>query len=195
MKTIKFNEAQSIIDIACDKWKEILFNQWGKSIVLKKDIEISEEEYQGMRKVCTSPQHKLFDEIFGEDKPQFEIGDWIVPLNPKEPNKGHGRGNRAYQVYNIEFNGVRVYNDQGLVDGNGGMDFDECRLATDEEIKAANVFPDGTPCLVRDVHNGRWMFAYANGKGYFYNCIEKSGMTYTFKYSMKLDMNNLPVNE
>jgi hypothetical protein len=195
MRTIKYSDAQRIVDIACETWKETLFDQWGRKIVLKQDITITEGFYQEMRKNCTEAQHKVFDEIFGEDKPQFKVGDWIVPLSPKKPHIAHGRGNRAYEVYHIETSLVRVYNDQGLKDGNGGIRFNECRFATEEEIKAANVFPDGTPCLVRDEHNGRWMFAYANGKGYFYNCMGKSGMTFNFKYSMKLDMNNLPVNE
>lgn len=195
MRKIKYSDAQRIVDIACPTWTNMLFDKWGRDIVLKRDFEITDEDYKKMREACSEAQHKVFDEIFGEDKPQFKVGDWIVPLSPKKPFNGHGRGNRAYEVYNIETNLVRVYNDQGLKDGNGGIGFNECRLATDEEIKAANVFPDGTPCLVRDVHNGRWMLAYANGKGYFYNCMGKSGMTFNFKYSMKLDMNNLPVNE
>ena len=193
MKTISYSDAQRIIDIACSTWKNTLFELWGKKIVLKQEVEISDIEYQNMRRACTSEQNRLFDEIFGVDKRKFEIGDWIVPLNPKEPNKGHGRGNRAYQVYNIEVDWVRVYNDQGLVDGNGGVDFDECRLATVEEIKAATAFPDGTPCLVRDTILEEWKLRYANGKGKFYKDYAKSGGTICWKYSMKLDMNNLPV--
>jgi hypothetical protein len=194
-RTIKYSDAQRIVDIACETWTEILFGKWGKDIVLKRDIEITEEDYQKMRKACTEAQHKVFDDIFGEDKPQFKIGDWIIPLVPKQKYEQHGRGNKAYEIYDVDNSGVRTYNEIKEKDGNGYLGFNECRLATEEEIKAANVFPDGTPCLVRDVHNGRWMFAYANGKGGFYNCIEKSGMAYNFEYSMKLDMNNLPVNE
>jgi hypothetical protein len=77
-KIITYSDAQRIVDIACGTWTEILFGKWGKDIVLKNDILITDEDYQKMRKACTSEQHKLFDEIFGEDKPKLKIGDWIM---------------------------------------------------------------------------------------------------------------------
>jgi hypothetical protein len=66
-KTIAHNQAQQIIDIACSAWKDKLFSWWGKKIVLKQEIQISENDYQTMRKACTDEQNKLFDEIFGKD--------------------------------------------------------------------------------------------------------------------------------
>lgn len=185
MRTIKYSDAQRIVDSACLEWKELLFNSWGKDIVLKKDINIPSENYQNMRNACTEAQHKLFDEIFGEDKPQFKIGDWVYK------HYGDKKG-LCEQILNVT--DVDILTSCGCyVVGNYFEKY--YRLATEEEIKAANVFADGTPCLVRDVHNGRWMLAYANGKGSFYNCIEKKWMAYDFKYSMKLDMDNLPVNK
>lgn len=182
MRTIKYNEAQSIIDIACNKWKDILFKNWGKSIVLKKDIEISEEEYQGMRKACTEPQNELFDKIFGEYTPQFKIGDWIM-------YEGSFKAG-PYQIKSFRNNDVAL-------DQNGEVreiSFGNYRLATVEEIKAATVFPDGTPCLVRD-SNSVWHLRYADGKGEFYMHGQKSGKTIDWNHSIKLDMDNLPVNE
>jgi hypothetical protein len=57
-------DAQSIIDIACNDWKEKLSNSWASSIVLKKPIEISEEKYSEMYKACTQDQKELFNKIF-----------------------------------------------------------------------------------------------------------------------------------
>lgn len=184
MRTIKYSDAQRIVDIACSEWKELLFNSWGKDIVLKKDINIPLENYQNMRKACTAEQHKLFDDIFGEDKPNFKIGDWIMYDSLFKAG--------AYQIKSFRNNDVAL-------DQNGDARELSCgkyRLATEEEIKAANVFPDGTPCLVRDNLGDNWKFYYANGKGEFYAYGRKSGInSIPWKYSMKLDMDNLPVNE
>ena len=67
MKIITYQQAQEIIDVACNNWKDKLFILWGKYIVYKKDVEIAENFYQEMRKVCTAEQHELFDTIFGKD--------------------------------------------------------------------------------------------------------------------------------
>ena len=126
MKTITYSDAQRIIDIACPKWKEELFGYWGRAIILKHSINITDDFYQEMRKACTSEQHKLFDDIFGED---------------------------------------------------------------------TIVFPDGTPCLVRVSSTDAWSLRYANGKGRFYVSSRKDGEVMSWKQSMKLDMDNLPVNK
>ena len=73
MRTIKWQEAQEIIDIACKEWKERLFDYWGKNIVLKQQIEILEQSYQEMRKACTKEQHELFDRIFGKEKEDIDL--------------------------------------------------------------------------------------------------------------------------
>ena len=120
------NQAQRIINIACSTWKPTLAEKWGKDIVIYNNIDITEEFYQEMRKACTEPQNKLFDEIFGKD---------------------------------------------------------------------VEIYPDGTPCLVK-THNDRpWELRYANGKGKFYCNSKKSGENFSnWDYHMKLDINNLPVN-
>lgn len=56
-------------------------------------------------------------------------------------------------------------------------------------------YPDGTPCLVREYEGFGWNFRYADGKGMFYDSGKKSGEATAWTYHMKLDMNNLPVNE
>lgn len=67
MKEITYEQAQSIIDIACDSWKEKLFHFWGKRIIYKTSIDIEKDFYKEMRKACTKEQHELFDKIFGKD--------------------------------------------------------------------------------------------------------------------------------
>ncbi len=57
-------DAQSIIDIACNNWKQKLSKIWASSIVLKEPIEISEENYNEMYKACTPEQKELFNKIF-----------------------------------------------------------------------------------------------------------------------------------
>jgi hypothetical protein len=66
-KLTPFN-AQKIISIACNDWKEKLAEYWSKSIVLNQNILIYEQFYKEMRNACTTQQHELFDEIFGKDK-------------------------------------------------------------------------------------------------------------------------------
>lgn len=64
---LKPEQAQSIIDIACDKWKRDLSKNWATNIVLKEDIIIEESFYKTMRAECTRQQNELFDTIFGKD--------------------------------------------------------------------------------------------------------------------------------
>lgn len=65
--TITSEQAQSIINIACNAWKKQLAEKWANNIVLGNKIEISEEFYKEMRVACTAPQNELFDKIFGKD--------------------------------------------------------------------------------------------------------------------------------
>jgi hypothetical protein len=59
--------AQNILKIACNNWKETLAEKWAKDIVLNQNILIDEQFYKEMRNACTAPQNELFDEIFGKD--------------------------------------------------------------------------------------------------------------------------------
>lgn len=67
MKTITYEQAQSIIDIACNSWKKKLFELWGRNIIYKNNIIVEENFYKEMRCYCTKEQHELFDKIFGKD--------------------------------------------------------------------------------------------------------------------------------
>lgn len=71
MKTLKFpfelqkQDAQRIINIACNTWKPKLSKNWAP-LLYKDSITIHEDEYDTMRAACTDAQNKLFDEIFGK---------------------------------------------------------------------------------------------------------------------------------
>ena len=71
--TITAEQAQSIIDIACDAWKKKLAEKWANNIVLGDEIEVSEEFYKEMRSACTAPQNELFDKIFGKDDDSVDL--------------------------------------------------------------------------------------------------------------------------
>jgi hypothetical protein len=71
--TITSEQAQSIINIACNAWKKQLAEKWANNIVLGNEIEISEEFYKEMRVACTAPQNELFDKIFGEDDGSVDL--------------------------------------------------------------------------------------------------------------------------
>lgn len=77
MRKIKSSQAQDIIDIACNTWKANLAEKWAKEIVLQKEIEITEDFYQEMRKACTKEQNELFDKIFGIESP-YKEGELIL---------------------------------------------------------------------------------------------------------------------
>lgn len=68
-------QAQCIINIACETWKEKLATKWSTFIVLNKDVYISKGLYREMRAACTSIQHILFDEIFGEDDNSVDLSN------------------------------------------------------------------------------------------------------------------------
>jgi len=192
MRKITAEQAQSIIDIACNRWKTKLAKLWGESMVLNKYVEIPEEFYQEMRKTCTLEQHKLFDEIFGPEH-KYKVGDWVVYLNETGKNILHQRKiNRAYLVYEVSKGGVRTFlKDNKSVDGNGWAPFEDVRLATEEEIlKAKCPYYDGQPCLVKIV-NG-WVLRYSTGKvnekGYpgFYRDGDKFGLVNFWKKHVPL---------
>jgi hypothetical protein len=123
-KTINYNQAQLIIDAACTMWKERLFTRWGKAIVLKQSIDITEEEYQTMRSVCTEAQHELFDDIFGKDV-KFKIGDWVTYWSESEQKTLTSKIVKATaSTYCVLENGKEPF-------------YDLLKLATEEEILKA----------------------------------------------------------
>jgi hypothetical protein len=72
---LKYQDAQRIIDMACDGWKQKLSCEWGASIVKRNTIIIAKSLYDEMYTACTPAQAKVFDEIFGRPKPKWTIKD------------------------------------------------------------------------------------------------------------------------
>jgi hypothetical protein len=177
MKTITHNQAQQIIDIACPTWKEKLFTLWGKNIVLKQEITISEVSYKEMRNACTDKQDRLFDEIFGKDI-KFKVGDWVCTI-----------GEDSFVAQIIEQ--CELYSHLWRLDKMSHFTFHEGNLrhATEEEIQKAKYIPEGTPCLVRDCDSQSWRLSYSKGDGRFKMA---SDVIIKWKYVKVLDINNLP---
>ena len=166
-RTITPQQAQSIIDIACSSWKETLFNMWGKDIVLKNNISVSEIDYKGMRAACTPNQHILFDEIFGKDK-SLKVGDWVKIIQKIVSCEGD-----IFQLTEGHLENLHPDYDIKYV-GSWWRYPDQVRLATEEEINSTKYPKDGTSCLV-STGGCEWTLRYADGKGKFYNNGVKSG--------------------
>jgi hypothetical protein len=137
MKTITHTQAQQIIDIACSKWKNELFDHWGKNIVLKHNIVITDEEYQRMRKACTHEQHQLFDEIFGIES-NFKVGDWVYVIDGGSGAKG--ANDKVGQITNESSNNGLLSSELGINISIGENVWKvspraELRLATENELK------------------------------------------------------------
>lgn len=180
MKQITSAQAQQIIDIACSAWKDKLATKWGRKIVFKETIEISDNDYQEMRKACTAPQNELFDDIFGKDVMPYKVGDWVVGWFCKNDKYS----NKAWQIGEII--DKYIYPSTNLTHNTDPI---HLRLATEEEITKAKIIPEGVACLVRDEHHGTWKLAYSNGKGKF---ISGGGSVYSWDQVQILDVNNLP---
>lgn len=180
MKKITYQQAQNIIDVACETWKDKLFTLWGRSIILKHNVNITDAFYQEMRKACTDPQNELFDDIFGKDVIPYKVGDWVVGWfcnNEKYSNK-------AWQVGQVS--DKYVYPSTNFTHNTDPI---HLRLATEEEITKAKTIPEGVACLVRDYTSTTWKLVYSDGKGKF-NGPENSN--YNWEYVQILDVNNLP---
>jgi hypothetical protein len=201
MKTriITSEQAQSIIDVACETWKNTLFDKWGRAIVLKKEITIDEFFYQEMRKACTTPQNELFDKIFGKDfKNPYRVGDFLYVVQGGWnciPHKAYKKSLYEGEVDEIvEFD---FFENQTMALTKTGavmrieMEPSAFRLATEEEIKKVKFIPKGTPCLVRDSEHYNWIFVYSNGDGEFIGTNNKKSLN-DWKQVQVLDINNLP---
>jgi len=185
--TITSQQAQSIVNIACNTWQNKLVKLWATDIVLNNNIQISSGFYAEMRGACTAEQNKLFDTIFPETNP-FKAGDWVKIIQPSTHSTDHVFQLTEDHFENVTFSYDIKYNMASWEYPN------QIRLATEDEIKLANFPKDGTACLVSD---GVLPFSlrYANGKGEFYNDGRKSGKSSSWKNWRILNMDNLPVND
>lgn len=89
---LQFNDAQSIIKIACKgDWQPKLIKLWSEDLLLKGEVEITEEFYQEMIKASTSDQKTLLNSIFKDF-----FGKKIDLFNPDT------------------INGLNVFNESGI---------------------------------------------------------------------------------
>lgn len=54
------------------------------------------------------------------------------------------------------------------------------------------IYPKGTPCLVRNSGNSKWLLAYSDGDGRF-SSPSMDDSSYNYLFIRELDMSNLPV--
>ena len=182
------NQAQSIIDIACAKWKETLAELWAKQMLVDKVVIIQEKFYKEMREACTDEQNKLFDEIFGSDE-EFKIGDWATVekyISKDVLGRDNYKIGETFQISSIENSGdtkIKKWINNGL---GKQISINSLRKATPEEIaKAQCPYEDGELCFVKD--NRMWYLRYATGKTLegrptFYVNQKKTGYENTFKH-------------
>lgn len=76
MKTLNRKDFKRIYNIACGGWKPKLIELYGNEFAVQDSVQISDDDYNKMRKACTPDQNILFDEIFGKDKK--ELNKWFV---------------------------------------------------------------------------------------------------------------------
>lgn len=197
--SLKPQDAQRIIDIACGTWKEKLAVdcKWAKNIVLKKDIVIIESFYKQMRKACTDEQNKLFDEIFGKDTVEckFKVGDYIVFKNIDNTFYITGITDGEVitrPVVNNLHNPNNTYN-------NIEMMLQKCKHDIGTTNKEAELWSVEYAKKGEAVFISKTYLRYCDGKGKFYLDGRKNGKTndidsknYTI---IPFDMLNLPFNE
>jgi hypothetical protein len=196
--SLKPQDAQKIIDIACSGWKKKLAIEykWAENIVLGNSTKISEGFYKKMRKACTPDQNALFDEIFGEDitECKFKVGDYVAHEN-----------NTFYitRITNKEVIIRPVVNnlhDHNKPYNNMEMMFQECRDDIENFNKHAKLWS------LKHTKEGEAIFLdvglkvclrYCDGKGGIYTNNKKSGklINATTTNIRPFDMLNLPVNE
>lgn len=76
MKTLNRKDFKRIYNIACVNWKITLVRMYGKEFAVQDSVQITDDDYNKMRKACTPDQNILFDEIFGKDKK--DLNKWFV---------------------------------------------------------------------------------------------------------------------
>jgi len=63
--TVKHADMQEIFKIACDSWKGIIANNFGKELLLGNDCEVTEELKDEMLKAATKDQKAVVEKAFG----------------------------------------------------------------------------------------------------------------------------------
>tara|TARA_R110002051_G_scaffold170813_1_gene241353 strand:- start:276 stop:1088 length:813 start_codon:yes stop_codon:yes gene_type:complete len=127
-KTLSRKDYKRIHSIACGEWKPKLQDWYGNKFAINDEVNIKDSEYILMRKACTDEQNVLFDEIFGKDKKQLQVGKWYK-------HKSH---KMLINIANIEKEKAYGFDTRGrwtnLSDGWGFTDVIE---ATEKEVESA----------------------------------------------------------
>ena len=204
--TVTREAAKEIYDLISDgcNWKNRVRNIISGTDIFSNEVEIEPETIRQAHGAATGKQKEWLDKYLPLAKNPYKVGDWVLTGNASGwSNHPDDINNRVLRIKEAEensgdhFGNSLVYFEQKNRDGKYmRTSFDKIqRLATEEEIKEAQYYPDGTPCLIRNIENSAWGFRYADGKGGFYDGGKKSGVSSIWPYHMKLDMNNLPVNQ
>lgn len=192
--------AQQIIDIACNRWKTKLATMWANDIVLSKQIEIAESFYKEMRKACTAEQNALFDKIFGKDIVEcpYKVGDYIVIDND------------LVQITSISADHHHDYwiRHEPISSTGGGFGYrpykHRIKTATQEEINRFLEEINRFLCPYKDGEliwvkiDGIWELRYSNGtldkegNAYIYKNQKREGRIYRFSQHQKANNIELP---
>ena len=70
---LNFEQAQSIMNIACDAWKNKLSELWGKTLLRNGNVDITQDFYNEMIKASDSSQKEVINNIMGEHFRSKEI--------------------------------------------------------------------------------------------------------------------------
>ena len=75
MKKINWEQAQELIDMVSSscEWKTRLVTLWANKIVLREEIEVSEELLQQGRNAASQSQKEVIDKIFGKEKEEIRF--------------------------------------------------------------------------------------------------------------------------
>jgi hypothetical protein len=82
--TLSLEEAKRLVEITPKKWEDTLTISLGKLFMLGKDLTISENLYESMRKDFSIESNLVLDEIFGKDEEFIPDGTpCLVSYTPK----------------------------------------------------------------------------------------------------------------
>lgn len=189
---LELNQAQEIINIACESWKEKLTDKWAKELILNNFVVVDEHFYETMRKDCTEEQNILFDKIFGKDGGEFEVGETVYWSGDK-PTFGRitGKDDCFKDCYVLDVYGnTKTYTSCSI---------QYLRKATPQEIEEYELkekFPYEKGELIfvsyGDVWDLRYFSHVKDNKVYCFSNQQKEGELISPKYHAKADNITLP---
>ena len=200
-KTLTRRNLQRIHELACSKWKTKLQDMF-PALSIHDEMVIKESVYRSMREACTSEQHKLFNEIFGNGN-ICKPNDWVKIV------WDYNKDIDVFKVLTISDDGVlSVPGTFSRKDKDGKIEniptgktslfcyYDDRRtmeVITEEEAVTI-MWEKDKPYLIRGINNGGWRLRYSSEKiNTFYCDGKKTGMLFTELKHRRLNIDNLPV--